>query len=100
MVGDHEEVERARQLDGLAGVGGDLFTASEAVGVLGRQARAESTGVQRVRGVQVRVAEQRQRGERAARVGRIAGLGRVYLLELGLVGGAGVGLGNEWVRMW
>jgi len=40
--------------------------------------------------MQVRVAEQRQRREAAPRVRRIAGLGREHLLELGLVGRAGV----------
>ena len=85
VIGDDQEVERPRQLDRLAAVRSDLLAASEAVGILGRQAGAERAGIHREGGVQVRVAEERQRREIAPCVGRIVGLRREYLVELALV---------------
>ena len=90
VVRDDEEVERARELHGLAAGGRDLLAAREPVGLAGREPRARGAGVHRERGVQVRVAEERPHREVAPRVRRVDGLLRERLLDGGLVGLAGV----------
>jgi len=54
----------------------------EAIGVTGREPRAEGTRVHRIAGVQVRVAEQRPRGKVPARVRRVGRFRRVDLLQV------------------
>ena len=63
VIGDDEEIERARELRGLAARGHDLLAAREAIRVARIQAAAERAGIHREAGVQVRVAEERARRE-------------------------------------
>ncbi len=76
VVGDHQEIERARQLRLLFAGGHHLFAAREAVGVFDTEAVAEQPGIHRHGGVQVRVAEEHLRratgGRRGRRRGRIS----------------------------
>ncbi len=58
VVGDHEEVKRARQLHGLAGVRRHLLPTGEAIRVAWVEARAEGAGVHRKRRVEVSVAKE------------------------------------------
>ena len=68
VVGDHQEVERPRQLRLLPAGSRQLLAAREAIGVLDAEAVAECAGVHRHGRVQVRVAEVHLR--------RVAGGGR------------------------
>jgi hypothetical protein len=72
MVGDHQEVQWARELDRLSGGADDLLTSGEAVRVAGRQSRPERTRVHRKRGMQVRVAKERPGGEIPIDIGRVS----------------------------
>ena len=90
VVGDHEEVERPRELHRLPGRRRDLLAPGEAVGVARRQPRTGRAGVHRERGVQVRVAEERPRWEIAARVRRVRRLRRQDPLEARLRDDSGV----------
>ena len=67
VVGDHEEVERARELHRLAAGGGQLLAPGEAVGLLRPEPRAEGACIHRERRVQMRVAEERSRRESRGR---------------------------------
>ncbi len=71
VIGDHVEVERTRELYGLARVRGHLLAAREAVGVARRVARALAAGVEGERGVDVGVAEVDVGGKLSIRVRRI-----------------------------
>jgi hypothetical protein len=74
MIGDDEEIERARELHWLATRCRDFFAAGEAIGVARAEPRAERPSVHRKRGMQMRIAEERARWEVTTRVGRIRGL--------------------------
>ena len=75
VVGDHQEVERARELRRLAARGRDLLAAGEAIGVARAEPAPNAPASIEKRGVQVRVAEERPRREVAAGVGRVGALG-------------------------
>ena len=92
VIRDDEEIERARELRGLAARGHDLLAAREAIGVARSQAAAERAGIHREAGVQVRVAEERARREFAIGVRRIGALlerlsGFVLVERAGVAGG-------------
>ena len=59
VVGDDEEVERARQLDLQAGRRSQLLAARKAMRILGQEPRTECAGVHRIAGVQMGVAPER-----------------------------------------
>src|SRR6185503_9354235 len=85
VIRDDEEIERARELRGLAARRGDLLAAREAIGVARIQTAAEGAGVHRKTGVQMGVAKERARGEFAIGVGRVRsfleGLARLFGAE-------------------
>ena len=76
VVGDDQEIERSRQLDGQAAVRLHLFAACEPIGLLGPDDGASHAGVRRVRRVQVGVAEVDAVRERLRRVRRVVHLPR------------------------
>ncbi len=78
VVGDHQKVQRARQLGRHAGGRDHLFAAREAVRLLRRQPVAGHEGIAGIGGVVVRVAEEDPRRELAP------GVGRIFLLHLDL----------------
>ena len=84
VIGDHQEVERTRQLHRLAAGRRDLLAPGEAIGVARAEPRAEGAGVHRERRVQMRVAEERPRREIAAGIGRVGRFGRVDLSAVSL----------------
>ena len=94
VIGDDEEIERPRQLRRLPGRGRDLFALGEAIRIARTKPRAESAGVHRERGVQMRVAEERPGREIAAGVRRVGALGGKELLRRRLVERADVGHGR------
>ena len=74
VVGNHQKIERSRQLDGQAAVRLDLFAASKPISVLGPDDGAGHAGIGGVRGMQVRVAEVHAVGKRLRRVRRVGDL--------------------------
>jgi hypothetical protein len=79
MVGHDQKVERSGQLHLLAAGRRDLLAAGQTIGVGWVQTRAEGARVERDRSVEVRIAEERARGEVAARVRRVGRLPRRLL---------------------
>ena len=71
MVGHDEEIQRARKPGRLTRGGSDLFTASEPISLLRPEPGAKSDGIERLRGVQVRIAEEGAGGKVAFGVGRV-----------------------------
>ncbi len=74
VVGDDEEIERARELRRLSAGGHDLLAAREAIGIARTEPAASRARIHREGGVQMRVAEERARGEFAIGVGRVRAL--------------------------
>ena len=72
VVGDHDEIERSRELHAHAVRGSDFLAAREPEGVGGSEAGAKGTGVHRGAGMHVGVAEERARRDIAPRMRRIA----------------------------
>ena len=91
VVGDDQKIERPRQLRRLAGRRRDLLALGEAIGVARAEPCAEGAGVDRERGVEVGVAEERPGREIAPGPGRIRPLGGKDLLGRRLVERADVG---------
>ena len=89
VVGDHEEVERAREPGAQPVRGADLLAAREAVGVLLADS-AHRARIDRDRRVQVGIAEQDARRIQAPGIGRVLRpreAGHVFLGEVLLVAG-------------
>ena len=74
MIGHDQKIERPAQARALTGRGGHFFAASEAIGLLRSEEVAEGDGVERLRRVQMRVAEERTGREGIAGVGGVARL--------------------------
>ena len=85
VVRDHEEVQGPVQARRHPGAGDDLLAHCEAVGILRGEYAAHHPGVARIRGMEVRVAEEDLVGEFLTGVGRVLDL---------LVGGSGSVLGK------
>ena len=74
VIGDDEEVERTAEPDRLPARGDHLLALGKAVSLGRPQSRAEHSGVERDRGVQVRVAEERAFRKRSVCIGRVRAL--------------------------
>ena len=92
MVGNHQEIEGARQFGRLSRGRRYLLALGEAIGIAWHQPRSECPGIERERRVEMGVAEQRPGWEVAARIGRIRPLRREELGCLLRVEGADIGL--------
>ena len=75
MIRDYQPVQWPRQADSLAVRGDDLVAAREPERVLRTECGANGPRIQRIGGVQVRVAPEDPGGEVAPRVGRIGPVG-------------------------
>ena len=72
VVGDDQEIERAAELDGLAGGRDDLLPAREAISGFRSERVPERSRVQRIRRMEMGVAPEHARGIRAPGIGRIS----------------------------
>ena len=72
VIGDHDEIERADELDSHAVRSRDFFAAREPEGIGGSEAGAKCARVHRCAGMHVGVAEQGTRREIPPRVRRVA----------------------------
>ena len=96
VIGDDQEIERPGQLHALPARRHDLLALREAVGVTRADPGAEGSRVHREGRVEVRVAEERARGEAPARIGGVRGLledplGRRLVERAGVRGGRRLG---------
>ena len=92
MVGNHEEIEGARQFGWLSRGRRYLLALGEAIGIAWHQPRSKCPSIERERRVEMGVTKQRPSWEVAARIGRIRPLGREQLGCLFRVEGADIGL--------
>ena len=86
VIRHHQEIERARELDRLPAGRHDFLAARQAVGLFRSQSRAERTGIHRVRGMQVGIAEVWPRRVIAPDIGRVSRFAGVRPFRRGLVG--------------
>jgi hypothetical protein len=90
MVGDHEEIERAREPRLLAARGRDLLALRKAIGLHRSESSAGCTTIHGERRMQVRVAEERSRWIVSPGVGRVGWLREQLLTSFLVDGVAGI----------